>query len=657
MSQDVQRDEHKSSISEASGAFAGSFLDAFKQPLQGLSQLAGNDITAATASASNESTLTHWAHVAGSLTGTAALFMGSTSLLRRLPIAGSLAPVLAGGGLGFLLPTAANEGLGTRLGNAVLGAGTVSVLEYGPKMLGAVKLPGALSSDFGKMGLSSAAAGVLNVQGESLLHTGQFAGAAETGLGALTWAGTGAAFRGMGKARQFFAKEKALPWEPATSPGSANMAAPVTASESLGSLKTVRSAEVQPVAVQTGETQPVGMQPVETQPVEMQPAHAKPAEMQPVEAKIIPTLLPGVQDTIDSSSRVMTGSDLDRIYHDAKDSIGRVETLAMGRGGLEGRYGTAFAVAPGLLATADHVSIGAIDITVFDSLGKAHSATVLGRDPHTDLAVLKLQNDSSHEAFKPLPIADVRANEVTVARVVALGFPNGWDKLFASPGSVAPSIRPVFETKLLLHGTEGNSGGPVLNLEDGTVLGVFKSGSRNSHFETAATPAPHLVRLLERLTKPSSLQTESMSSEAGVPVQAVSNYRISDPLAASMNLRSIFGADFVSGRAPEFFHSKVKTTAVELADGPHDLTMKMQYLPTEQTVSIQPIAIDKAPISPTLHWPGTDIPIGSSQLAINLDANGMPVGMRGTNDPRRLMQKGFDYRGVDNYLATLEPQE
>lgn len=609
MNSDRQENQGNSAIREAPGAFAGSFIDALRQPLTGVEQLAGlknssgaRDVVGP--AAGQESTLTHWAHTAGSFAGSAALFIGTTGLLRRLPFAGTIAPVLAGAGLGFLQPTSDNEGINTRIGNSLLGAGTVSLLEFGPKVLGGMKLSGAVDSQLGRLAVSSAVAGAFNVQGESLLHKGTFASASETTLAALTWAGTGAAFHGLGRADETFGGNKPLSWEPAPGAGSELMSAPM-------------------------------MEPIQ---------HA------PVEAKMIPTLVPGVPDAIDSTSRVMAGSDLDRIYQQAQQSVGRVEILAVGKQGLEGRYGSAFAVSPGRLATADHVATGAVDVTIFDAQGKAHAAHVVGQDPITDLAVLELKNASSHDAFKPLPVSNIRPDEIADAQVVALGYPNGWSTLFASPGSVTRSHQPVFETKLLLHGTEGNSGGPLVNMADGSVLGVFKSGSRNSHFETISTPSPHLVKLLERLTG------KLAPTVPEIPVQTSSYYQIGDKNSATSNLSKLFGQEYGTTRPPEFFHSKVKTTPVQLDSGTHDLTMKVQYLPSESVIKIVPIAIDKGQLSNDMHWPGTEIPIVSSELTMTLDSLGNPTGMTTTNDPLRVLQQGFNYRGSDNYLATLEPE-
>ena len=199
-----------------------------------------------------------------------------------------------------------------------------------------------------------------------------------------------------------------------------------------------------------------------------------------------------------------------------------------------------------------------------------------------------------------------------------------------------------------MHGTEGNSGSPIVNLTDGTVAGVFKSASRSSNFDTYGTPAPHLVRLMDRPVEP----------EASVEASAVhteTNYTIDNPAAAMTNLNSLFGSDFLTDRPADFFHSKVKSLPIQLEDGEHKLTMKMQLLPADGAVVVNPIALDGQPLSSDVHWPGSNIPVQSAQLSVSLDNEGMPVQMTAYNDPDATLPKAFNYRGDNNYLANLKP--
>jgi S1-C subfamily serine protease len=109
-------------------------------------------------------------------------------------------------------------------------------------------------------------------------------------------------------------------------------------------------------------------------------------------------------------------------------------------------------------------------------------ATVVGTDPSSDLAVLKI--DASSRALTPLPLGD--SDQITVGDpVVAIGNPFGLDRTVTSGivsaiqrAITAPNgytIDHVIQTDASIN--HGNSGGPLLNGR-GEVIGV------NSQIET-----------------------------------------------------------------------------------------------------------------------------------------------------------------------------
>jgi S1-C subfamily serine protease len=131
----------------------------------------------------------------------------------------------------------------------------------------------------------------------------------------------------------------------------------------------------------------------------------------------------------------------------------------------------------GHVLTNNHVVAGADKITV--QLGdseKTYDATVVGRDPATDLALLKV--DASSDALHPLPLGD--STKVAVGNpVVAIGNPFGLDRTVTS-GIVsalqrqiqAPngfSISNVIQTDAAIN--PGNSGGPLIDSQ-GNVIGI-----------------------------------------------------------------------------------------------------------------------------------------------------------------------------------------
>jgi len=131
----------------------------------------------------------------------------------------------------------------------------------------------------------------------------------------------------------------------------------------------------------------------------------------------------------------------------------------------------------GHVITNNHVVEGARSVSV--KLGdseKSYDAEVVGTDPGTDIALLKV--DAPDDEFNPLRLG--RSSELEVGDpVVAIGNPFGLDRTVTS-GIVsalqrniqAPngfSISHVIQTDAAIN--PGNSGGPLINAE-GAVIGI-----------------------------------------------------------------------------------------------------------------------------------------------------------------------------------------
>ena len=163
---------------------AHSFLDgvwsSLRSPVDGARQIGGAQID----TSHNGSGL---AGEVGKFAGAAVLYLGSTALASRIPVIGRFAPITAGATLGFLTPTDANGSMLTRLENAGIGGSTAAILQFGP---GALKGLG-MESRLGQFAASSAGAGELGTNLESLQQTGHLASLQDTGLSAGTWAATG----------------------------------------------------------------------------------------------------------------------------------------------------------------------------------------------------------------------------------------------------------------------------------------------------------------------------------------------------------------------------------------------------------------------------------------------------------------------------------
>src|SRR5437879_4217112 len=143
----------------------------------------------------------------------------------------------------------------------------------------------------------------------------------------------------------------------------------------------------------------------------------------------------------------------------------REEPRASGSGVLVDRAG--------YILTNNHVIENAQDITVRLSDARKFPATLVGRDPKTDLAVLKV------DAPGPLPTAELGDSErLRVGQwVIAIGNPFGLDRT-VTVGIVSATARnrvgvTTYENFIQTDASinPGNSGGPLLNL-DGKVIGI-----------------------------------------------------------------------------------------------------------------------------------------------------------------------------------------
>jgi Do/DeqQ family serine protease len=127
----------------------------------------------------------------------------------------------------------------------------------------------------------------------------------------------------------------------------------------------------------------------------------------------------------------------------------------------------------GYILTNNHVIENAQEIIVRLSDQRKFTARLVGRDPKTDLAVLKV------DAPRPLPVAELGdSNQLRVGQwAIAIGNPFGLDRT-VTVGIVSATARTrvgvtqydnFIQTDASIN--PGNSGGPLLNI-DGKVVGI-----------------------------------------------------------------------------------------------------------------------------------------------------------------------------------------
>jgi serine protease Do len=165
--------------------------------------------------------------------------------------------------------------------------------------------------------------------------------------------------------------------------------------------------------------------------------------------------------------------------------------------------GSGFIISPtGVIVTNNHVVKDAKSVSVTLSDGSTYSAKVLGTDPRTDLAVVKI--DAGH----PLPYVELgsSANVEPGEWVVALGNPFGLGGTVTA-GIVSALGRDIgdgpYDKFIQIDApiNEGNSGGPLFD-QQGQVIGIntaILSPSGGSVGIGFAIPSDMVKRVVDQL--------------------------------------------------------------------------------------------------------------------------------------------------------------
>jgi serine protease Do len=190
----------------------------------------------------------------------------------------------------------------------------------------------------------------------------------------------------------------------------------------------------------------------------------------------------------------------------------------------------------GYVVTNNHVIQGADEITVILSDDTRLKAVLIGRDPKTDLAVLKVKSD--------VPLKAVKFGDSDKSRVgdwiVAIGNPFGLGGTVTS-GIISARGRDInsgpyddfLQTDASIN--RGNSGGPMFNI-DGEVIGVNTAiyspsgGSVGIGFAIPSTTVAPIIRQLQ-------INGQVKRGWLGVHIQ-----QVTDEIAESLGLKKSEGA-------------------------------------------------------------------------------------------------------------------
>jgi serine protease Do len=226
-------------------------------------------------------------------------------------------------------------------------------------------------------------------------------------------------------------------------------------------------------------------------------------------------------------------------------SIETESVQRMPRGGFFGSgratrgAGSGFIInADGHLLTNHHVIDHATSIQVHLLDGRTFTAEVLGSDPATDLALLKITPKGA--PLPTVPLGDSDALEIG-AWVVAIGNPMGLSHTVTAGIVSAKGRREVRPGRELRYAdfiqtdasiNPGNSGGPLFNLR-GQVVGINSAINARAQGIGFAIPANMVKTIVRQLAEDGSVDR----SWIGVAIQP-----ITEPLARSFGLEQAQGA-------------------------------------------------------------------------------------------------------------------
>lgn len=173
----------------------------------------------------------------------------------------------------------------------------------------------------------------------------------------------------------------------------------------------------------------------------------------------------------------------------------------------------------GYIVTNNHVIADADDIKVKLNSGKEYDAKIIGRDPSTDLALIKIKADTNYSVVTFGDSGSLKVGEW----VVAIGNPFGLDHTVTA-GIVSAKGRVIgsgpyddfIQTDASIN--PGNSGGPLINLK-GNVVGIntaIIAGGQGIGFAVPINMAKAVIKQLKE-------EGEVTRGWLGVAIQDISD--------------------------------------------------------------------------------------------------------------------------------------
>ncbi|NLH07091.1 MAG: PDZ domain-containing protein [Chloroflexi bacterium] len=192
----------------------------------------------------------------------------------------------------------------------------------------------------------------------------------------------------------------------------------------------------------------------------------------------IPTLTLPPSSESGAQDAGLQGTSLEALYEQVNAGVVSIQVVTTSQGLTGAGAGSGFIIdEQGHIVTNYHVVQNADEVTVIFFDGTQAIAEVVGQDPDSDLAVVRV--DGLPENTHPLPLGDsdaVRPGQW----VVAIGNPFGLASsmtagIVSATGRTIPAVEVPYNIPQAIQTdaaiNPGNSGGPLLNLR-GEVIGV-----------------------------------------------------------------------------------------------------------------------------------------------------------------------------------------
>src|ERR671913_2598 len=260
-----------------------------------------------------------------------------------------------------------------------------------------------------------------------------------------------------------------------------------------------------------------------------------------------------MKDSLASGNIINKTQTLSELFKNVEKSVVQISSEDETTTELLGsRLGSGFVYdTNGHVITNNHVTAGGKDLHITFSDGTIYTGKVVGSDPHSDLAILLL-DDVPKEKLFPLKLGN-SSNLIVGQTVAAVGNPFGLsgsltegivsglgrllpsapENIFGTDNRIASfSIPDIIQTDAAIN--PGNSGGPLLNL-NGEVIGINSAIFSNTGVYAGvgfAIPSNTLKKVIPELIEKGSYQH---------PWIGITGIDVTPDIAEKMNLTEARG--------------------------------------------------------------------------------------------------------------------